>query len=72
MANIDDDTIKKFAVQTAVLFVLIEELVENGVIEKQSLVNRLYELLQEFSETEEKLHNAGAIRHLISLLEGDD
>ena len=69
MKNLEADTATKFAVQTAIMSVLTEELIEKEVVERDAIVRKLYDLLQDFALVGEKPHNAGAIRHLISLLE---
>lgn len=65
----DFDIAARSAVQTAVIAVVVEELISSNSIDRNSLTNRLYDLLSKFDASGGEFHHAGAIRHLIALIE---
>ena len=71
MNNHEIDVTKNLAVQTAMLSALIEELISKGLIDRQAMVKRYYDLLNELIVSGDGKRNAGGIRHLIYLLETD-
>ena len=71
MSDDEFDINKNLAVQTAMLFVLIEELISKGLVDREAMVLKYYDLLNEFIAAGDGRRNAGGIRHLIYLLESD-
>lgn len=59
----------KSAVQTAVIAVVVEQLIAEKSVNRTRLTNELYDLLKRFTASGGKLQNAGAICHLIELIE---
>ena len=68
----DHEIAELFAGQTAVTYVILEKLIEAGVVERRGLTLALYDLIETYMEEGQTGRQIAPIRHLINLVEHAD